>query len=249
MDKLKTLIKEPSFLRSSLFIVFNAFLLYVLFFAIKNADHIFSAITFAAGELINAFSVLFIGLIIAYLLNPLVTRIDEHLLRKAIIRNRHPERSTKKRESICRLVSIFITIFIVLAAFILIIYGFSAMILGQFVFTDMSKTVEAFMMNLANYETELKLWISEHFADGFLSEKIRELASIVIIWVSDNFSAAAAVETVSSAIGSIINFVIGLIISIYLLMDKELFINMWNKFLALIFPEKVSPCSNNQLFS
>lgn len=247
MKKIKTLINEPSFLRSSLFIVFNAFLLYVLFFIIKNIDHIVSTFANIISELTSAFSVLFIGLLIAYLLNPLVTRIDERLLRKAIVRNSDEGKSAKKREAICRLLSILITFLIVLAALILIIYGFTAMIMGQFVFTDISKTIETFVLNLANYETELKLWISNHFEEGFLSEKITEIASIIIVWFSDNFSASAAVTAVSDAIGSIINFVIGLIISIYLLKDKELFISMWNKFLTLILPEKASVALNGTL--
>ena len=65
MKKFKKMISEPSFLRSSLFIVFNAFLLYTLYFIIKNFDHIASAGTHAVGEIIAAFSPLFIGLIVA----------------------------------------------------------------------------------------------------------------------------------------------------------------------------------------
>ena len=247
MKKIKSLINEPSFFRSSLFIVFNAFLLYVLYFIIKNFDHIAIAASSAISHLISAFSVLFIGLIVAYLLDPLVTRIDEKLLQKALISNKNPERSLKKRESICRLLSILITFIIVLAAVVLIIYGFTAMILGQFVFTDIFATAETLIQQLISYETEFKLWISNHFPDGYIGEKVREIANIIILWVSDNFSAATAVNVVSSAIGSIINFVIGLIVSIYLLKDKELFIRIWNKFLALVFPERISKALNGTL--
>ncbi len=247
MKKFKALINEPSFLRSSLFIVFNAFLLYILYFIIKNFDHIAIAGADAVRHLLSAFSVLFIGLLIAYLLDPMVSRIDEKLLQKALISNRNPERSIKKKESICRLLSIFITFIIVIAAVVLIIYGFAAMILGQFVFTDVFATAETLLQQLTSYESEIRIWVANHFPDGFLGEKVMDIANIVILWISDNFSAAGAVNAISGAVGSIVNFVIGLIVSIYLLKDKELFINLWNRLLAITLPQKASCTLNNTL--
>lgn len=247
MKKLKTLISEPSFLRSSLFIAFNAFLLYVLYFIIKNFSHIATAAVNAGSQLLSAFSVLIIGLLVAYLLDPLVTRIDKRLLQKALISNKHPERDTKKKESICRLLSILITFIIVITAVVLIIYGFTAMILGQFVFTDIFATVETLLQQLAGYETEIRVWVANHFPDGYLAQKAMEVANIIIVWLSDNFSASTTITVISGAIGSIINFVIGLIVSIYLLKDKELFIKLWNNALELVLPEKASRTLNGTL--
>jgi len=247
MKNVKTLIKEPSFLRSSLFIVFNAFLLYVLFFIIKNFDHIAIAAASAIGQVMSAFSVLFMGLLIAYLLDPMVSRIDKKLLRRALISNEAHNKKSKKKESVCRLLSIFITFIIVIAAIVLIIYGFTAMILGQFVFTDIFATLDTLIQQLANYEAEIRLWIANHFPDGYLGEKVMEIANIVILWISDNFSASTAITAVSEAVGSIINFVIGIIISIYLLNDKELFIGLWNRGIKLILPEKACTTLNDTL--
>ena len=82
-----------------------------------------------------------------------------------------------------------------------------------------------------NYEIEFRAWVANKLPDGFISEKVMELVSLIVVWVSDNFSASATIAAISGAVGSIINFVIGLIISIYLLKDKEVFINIWKKFL------------------
>lgn len=247
MKKLKALIGEPSFLRSSLFIVFNAFLLYVLYFIIKNFDLIAVTAVNAARHLLSAFSVLFIGLLVAYLLDPLVTRIDQKLLQRALISDRRPERNTRKKESICRLLSILITFIIAIAAIVLVIYGFTAMILGQFVFTDIFATVETLLQQLAGYESEIKVWVSAHLPDGYLAQKATEVVNILIAWLSDNFSASTTITVISGAVGSIINFVIGLIVSIYLLKDKDLFIKLWNNTLDLILPKKAAATLNSTL--
>ena len=247
MKKLKNMINEPSFMRSSLFIVFNAFLLYVLFFAIKNFDSIAAAGTKGISTVIASLSPLIIGLIVAYLLDPLVTKFDQRLLQKALIRKENEAKNTFKRESLCRLLAILITFIIVIAAIALIIYGFAVMLLGQFVFTDIEATLLNVYEQFMNYEVEFRAWVANKLPEGFISEKVMELVSLIIVWVSDNFSASATIAAVSGAVGSIINFVIGLIISIYLLKDKEVFISIWKKFLSLIMPGRYADTVNSTL--
>ena len=247
MKKFKKMINEPSFMRSSLFIVFNAFLLYVLFFAIKNFDHIASAGTRGIGAVCAALSPLFIGLIVAYLLDPLVTKVDRKLLQRALITEKSEGKKKIKKESFCRLLAILITFLIVLAAIALIIYGFAVMLLGQFVFTDIEATLLNVYEQFMNYEVEFRAWVANKLPEGFISEKVMELVSLIVVWVSDNFSASATIAAVSGAVGSIINFVIGLIISIYLLKDKEVFISIWKKFLNLIMPGRYADVINSTL--
>lgn len=245
MKKIRNLISEPSFMRSSLFIVFNAFLLYVLYFTIKNFDHIAGAAANAIGLIVGALSPLFIGLIVAYLLDPLVTRIDRRLLQKAFIKD--PEKDNTKKESICRLISILLTFIIVIAVIVLIIYGFAAMLLGQFVFSDIFATIEKLIDYVIQYEADLKHWAAQALPEGFLSTKIMDVANMIISWISDNFNASSAVSIISGAVGSIVNFAIGLIISIYLMKDKDMFIRLWNRFLALTLPERASNIVNGTL--
>lgn len=247
MKNIKTLMKEPSFTRSSLFIVFNAFLLYVLYFIIKNFDVIAVTGSKAIGSVLAALSPLFIGLIVAYLLDPLVTRIDKRLLQRALAVQGKEGSKKIKRESLCRLLAILITFLIAIAAIALIIYGFAVMLLGQFVFTDIDTMFASLYDQIMSYEEEFRHWVANKLPDGFISEKITELVSLIVVWVSDNFSASATIAAVSGAVGSIINFMIGLIISIYLLKDKEVFINIWKKFLNLIMPDRYANTINNTL--
>ena len=80
MKKIKELLRDKTFTRGSLFIVFNAFLLYVLYFIIKNFGIISGAVAKGVATLLDAFWPLILGLILAYLLDPLVELIDRKLM-------------------------------------------------------------------------------------------------------------------------------------------------------------------------
>lgn len=240
MKNFKEVMKERSFMRGSLFVVCNAFLLYVLYFIIKNFDVIAVAIGKAGSSLISAFSPLFIGLLIAYLLNPLVTIIDRKLMQRMFFRIPDDPIKAEKRRGISRFISVLLTFLIVLAAIAAIIYGFAAMILGQLVFTDFSTTAEEVMKTFLNYEIELKQWVANNLPAGIMSDKLMEVANSIISWISENFSASTAITVVTGAVGSIVNVAIGAIVSIYLMKDRDFFLGLWRKFLHLTLPQKAN---------
>ena len=116
MKKIKEYMRDRAFIRGSLFIVFNAFLLYVLYFVVKNFSSIASSLGSGISALLSAFSPLFIGLIISYLLNPLVTLIDKKLMQKVFFRVPEDPLKAEKRRKLSRFISVLLTFIIVLAA-------------------------------------------------------------------------------------------------------------------------------------
>lgn len=240
MKNFKNLMKERSFARGSLFIVCNAFFLYVLYFLIKNFNHAAIAAGNVLSSLLSAFSPLFIGLIIAYLLNPLVTIIDRRLMQKFFFRLPEDPIKAEKRRNLSRFISVLLTFLIVLAAITAIIYGFAVMILGQFVFADFSSMWSSVLENFMRYEVDLKLWVSRNLPEGFLSDKLMEVANSIIAWISENFSATNAISAVTGAVGSVVNIAIGAIVSIYLMKDKDFFLSIWRKFLHLVLPQRAN---------
>ena len=240
MKKIKEYMRDRAFRRGSLFIVFNAFLLYVLYFVVKNFSSIASSLGSGISALLSAFSPLFIGLIISYLLNPLVTLIDKKLMQKVFFRVPEDPLKAEKRRKLSRFISVLLTFIIVLAAIAAIIYGFAVMIVGQLVFTNFSTTFNNVLQTFLSYEVDLKQWVSQNFPDGFLSEKVMDASNSVISWFSENFSASTAVSVISGAVGSVVNFVIGAIVSIYLMKDKDFFLSIWRKFLHLVLPQRAN---------
>ena len=130
------------------------------------------------------------------------------------------------------------TIIIVIAAIIAIIYGFTALLIGRLVFEDLSALMKDFVSAVVSYEDTFKNWIATRIPDGMLSEKLSEFANGIVGWISENISVTNVISTFTSIGGSVVNIVIGVIISIYLMKDKKFFLGLWRKFLHLTLPQK-----------
>ncbi len=237
MNKVKDMMKDNSFIRGSFFILFNAALLYAMYFIIKNIGWISEKFFFAIDALIAAFWPLIIGLILAYLLNPLSEFIDDKLVTRLI---RMPEDPIKaeKRQNLSHFISVVLTILIVIAAIIAIIYGFTVLLIGKVVFSDLSTLIHDFMTAALSYENTLRNWIATNVPNDMLSEKLGQAANMLIGWIGDNISFASVLGTFTNIGGSLLNVLIGVIVAIYLMKDKKFFLGLWRKFLHLTLPQK-----------
>jgi len=209
---------------------------------------LFSAIAFCIG-LINLNSVwafvikfvgiltpLIIGLCIAFILNPLTTLIEKRLL--GDLTKRFP----KKGKVAARGLSIFLSI--------IIVAGFIALLILLVVpevddaFTIISKTFPAsitkliFSINelLAKYEIDFK--IPSGGVSGWT-----DLLSTAKDYVKNAFESGALSDianTAISVISGLINFVLGLIFSIYVLMQKERICSFLSRFIRAYSKKKTA---------
>lgn len=239
MNKFKEMMRDNTFMRGSFFILFNAALLYIMHVVIKNFGSISTYILKGLDVLVDAFWPLVIGLILAYLLNPLSDMIDTKLINKLIKIPDDPIKAAK-RENTSHLISVLLTVVLVMAAVVALIYGFTVLLIGRVVFNDFSSLIDSFMAAALSYENTLKNWIATNMPDGMLSEKLGEAANYIIGWIAKNISVSNIVSTFSSIGGSVIDIVIGIIISIYLMKDKKFFLGLWRKFLHLTLPQKAN---------
>lgn len=239
MNKFKEMMRDNTFMRGSFFILFNAALLYIMHVVIKNFASISTYILKGLDVLIDAFWPLVIGLILAYLLNPLSDMIDSKLINKLIKIPDDPIKAAK-RENTSHLISVLLTVILVMAAVVALIYGFTVLLIGRVVFNDFSSLMDSFMAAALSYENSLKSWIATNIPDGMLSEKLSDAANFIIGWIAKNISVSNIISTFSSIGGSVIDIVIGIIISIYLMKDKKFFLGLWRKFLHLTLPQKAN---------
>lgn len=145
---------------------------------------------------------------------------------------------SERREGLRRLISVLLTVILVIAAIIALIYGFTVLLIGKVVFNDISALLEDFMAAIVSYEETFRSWIATNIPEGMLSEKLGELATFVIGWIGDNISVSNLISTFTNIGGSVIDLVIGIIIAIYLMKDKNFFLGLWRKFLHLTLPQK-----------
>ena len=237
MNKFREMMKDSTFIRGSFFILFNAVLLYILYAIIKNIGWVTGTVGNGINTIIEAFWPLIIGLILAYLLNPLSELIDNKLVAKLIKLPDDPIKA-EKRQGIRRLISVLFTVIIVIAAIIAIMYGFTVLLIGRVVFNDLSALTENFMAAIVSYEDTFRNWIATNIPEGMISEKLGEFATFIMGWMSENISVSNVITTFTNIGGSVIDIVIGIIISIYLMKDKNFFLGLWRKFLHLTLPQK-----------
>jgi predicted PurR-regulated permease PerM len=160
------------------------------------------------------------GAVLAYLLTPLVNGIEQGLVKTIFIKLNI---NHKKRQR--RLLSILITMALVCA----VIYGFFSIVIPQ-IYNSISTIIEQF----PSYVNTVTYWIAKLLEDNpeietyvmdiinkssidfqqFINSKLLPQLNNVIVVVS---------MSVYSVLKQVWNFIIGFIISIYLLGSKELF--------------------------
>lgn len=237
MSKFKDYYPDKQWWKLSLFIAFTAAILYALFFIIKNLNIIASMILAGLSSISAALTPLFIGLILTYLLSPLVDIINKKIMSKIIFTHTKTPSKLEKLEKTKRLISVLITYIIIIAIIVAIIYAFAVLILGQFVFADVNSMIKALTNYVSTYEANIKIWVAG-LPDMGIAEYVQTFANKGMIWLSSHFSAGAAIDQITQIGGNIVNLAIGTIVSIYILMDKAFFTKLWRKFLHLTLSQK-----------
>lgn len=238
MNTLRDALNEHKYLKYSLLIGANAALLYALYFIIKNFDLIWVNFWYGFCRIITALAPLWIGLIIAYIIHPLVGLVDKGLSKltfklpdKFILSNK----TTKAR----RLVSIILTLVLILALISALIYGLSLLILGDLMVDGIGAAINSIIDYVKSYEAVLEGWANK-LPDGELSNKLQEFAQAVVTWLADNLHMDYVINFIMNLGGGILNLALGIIVSIYLLFDKELFLGYVTRFAELTLPSSMS---------
>lgn len=178
------------------------------------------------------------GLVIAYLLSPIVNWFEHHLIVPICKKAKwEMNEKTKKRT---RTISVLITLIVFLGA----IYGLFAMILPQLI-----NSITSIAAQLPNYERNLEKLITKILADNkqietLITNMIKEYSGELDEWLNTNLVPHLNVvlkEVSVSLIGFVKvlwNFIIGIIISVYILFSKELFAAQSKKIVYAFFEEQ-----------
>ena len=239
MSKVKEMLSDWKYIRLCLYIVFTAALLYIIYLLIGNFDKVLITVSSIFGSLVSAFSPLIVGLIIAYLLSPLVEFVNHKLVSRFSFKTLNDPIKLEKRRGRQRTVSILITFLFIFLIICVIIYAFAFLIVGGLVFSSLQNMVDDIVNYFMKYETEIKGWTAAIPNSG-IEVRLQSYANDVITWIYNNFSAAGAINFISHIGGSLMNLVLGMIISIYLLKDKDFFLRLWRKALHLTLSMKAN---------
>jgi len=240
MSKIREMLSDWKYMKLCLYIVFTAALLYILYFIIKNFNDVLHGISAFFSSITAAFSPLIIGLIIAYLLSPLVEFINRKLVSRLFFNLPADPIKLEKRLGLQRTISILITFLIIFLIICVILYAFAFLIVGDLVFTSVQNMIESIIDYFLKYETVFRGWLEAIPNTTEIEERVQAFATDAVNWITDNFSTAAVFHFVAGLSGSILNTVLGVVVSIYLLKDKDFFLRLWRKALHLILPMRAN---------
>lgn len=219
-------------LTAFLVIAASIFLYYLMFHS--------SSIKANLGIFINILMPVVFGLVTAYLLTPVLNYIEHQILFPLC--EKCKIRETVKRNSIIRGIGILVTAFL----FFSLIYGLIAMLLSQIV-----PSIQSIASNFDTYINNFTKWLNDLLANN---KDIKDYAMNVIdkysaemeTWLNDTIltKSSELIKTVSlSVIGFlkvIWNFIIGFVISIYVLASKEKFAGQAKKIAYAFFERETA---------
>lgn len=245
MRGINGIFKDKRLSRYSLFIIVTMFFVYIFYFIIKNLNVILAACAGGIASFLGALAPLFIGIVLAYIIDPAVERIDGRFISR-IYKNLDDPVKNLKRQKRQRLISTLLTYLIIMAVVTALIFFFATLLVGKIKIESFSQMIESITSYIVSCEHAFKDWVANIPSD-VLSEKIAALGDTILKWLSHHFNAQNTIDQVTSIGGGIVKFLLGVIVSFWFVMDKVFFVRLWNRFFAAVLPGRGSEVLNKNL--
>lgn len=239
MSKLREILMDKQYLKASIFVSVTAISLYLIYLVISNFSFIFYSIKSAMLSLTSAFSPLLLGLLLTYLLSPLVEMIDHKLMGKLFPPKSSDPLRLERHTKLTRTLSILLTFLVILGVIFLILYAFTILILGHLVFFSLESMIDNLVLYFTEYE-QVIYDILQKIPTSGLDTNWQETINHILTWFSQIFNAGAAVNFIANIGNGILNLALGAVVSFYLLKDHDFFLRLWRKTLHLLLPMEQS---------
>ena len=198
---------------TALVVIFISILLVVIF---TNLPGFFTVLA-SIGKILSP---LITGVVIAFLLNPLVNFVDCRL--RPLLQKKLKAQTAKNLSRTAGIVMALIVAGI-------LVYGFFAMLLPQ-----LYESVMIIVDNAGTYFNSIETWATNVLEDnpdiqGYVDKGLEQLRGFIENWVKTTFLSdmSKLVTTVSTSVIAVVksltNFIIGLVASIYMLWSKDTF--------------------------
>ena len=186
----------------------------------------------------DVFSPLVIGLVLAYLMNPLMNFLDRRLKPFLLKRKMKQERAHK----LSRAVSL---IFALLVSLILV-YEFCALLLPQ-----LYDSIKGIVDNFATYYGSVQRWVTTLLADNptiqdYAVDMTNDLYTMLVSWVTTGLLpnietiVTSLTSSVMSVVGGALDLLIGLCAAVYMLASRDLFLAQSKKLVVALCREKTA---------
>ena len=242
MGRIKDFFRDETNRNRTIFITVNAVILALIYLLFQNIGKILSAVLHFFSGFFSALSPLFLGLVLAYLVAPVSEGIERRLAPRLTASG--PSKAsdsdplrTRKKEERCRLLSVLAAFFLLFLLGAFFLYAFASLITGGLRLLSLREMVAA----VYGYFSALHASITG-FLNEIPDEEIRRAAfscyHAAVSGISGNFSGIRLHRTLLRIGSGTVTFFLGVVISIYLLKDRDFFRHLRRKFLHLLLPQK-----------
>lgn len=222
---------DKKMIRYCLYIIITVISIYLGIIIISNFGNIFNSLIKLLTSFYLLIRPLIFALLIAYLLIPLRNFFEKIFKNNRLYKIKKPSRR--------RLLAVVLSYIFIIGIIIGIICGIYFMIGGQLSrntnFSNIISEVINYFKSDNSSTNSIKNTLNEldvPFLDSFKPYLI-ELVNKLQEYIINNFGSMTS--SIMSIGSSIFSFFIGLIISIYILIDSDYFINLWKKIYTVIF--------------
>lgn len=203
----------------------------VFYYFMFHSSNIMSGINTITGILMPVV----VGMVMAYLLTPILNFLEDRLM--IPLCNMWKIKESSRRNSVIRGIGILITEFL----FVALIYLLFAMLLSQII-----PSIQNIIINFDSYTDNITKWLNKILEDNpeleaYVIRNVDKYSVELEKWMNDLVftKSSSLIKTVSlsviNVLGVLWNFVIGFIISIYVLASKEKFAGQAKKIAYAIF--------------
>lgn len=212
---------------------FLVIVLSISFFLIAANFTVFEG---AIKKILKILNPIIIGLVLAYLLNPIMMFIEKKMIVPCFKKND----KLKDKSKLFRLISLIVT---------LLLAGLFVFALFSMVIPQLANSIEGVIKSLPQYMQNLDKWLTNLLSSNadlaaMLTDEFNDINGIVVEWAKANLlpkvnSIIGGVTT--GVIGAVImlkDLLVGIIISVYLLYAKEMFIAQSKKVIYAMFSLK-----------
>lgn len=233
MTKLRELLGNRHYLAICIYAAITATTLFVVYKILSNFQLVLHSVSMAFSSVTSALAPLLIGILIAYLMNPVVSLVDRRIMSKLFTKMPLDPKKAAKIKKRKKNLSILITFFIIGALVFVMMYALAVIVVGQLVFSSISNMIDSlwgYVLKNIGVIQELQ----QRLLGTGLDEKIQEIIESFFNWFSHHTDPAAILSAISNAGSIIFNIVLGIIVSIYLLIDREFFFGLCSKISLMV---------------
>ena len=185
------------------------------------------------SKFMNVISPLLFGAIIAYIMNPIMQLIENLMFRLLRLLKLEPKKPAA--HSAIRVISVFLAAFL----FFYVIYGLVSLLLPELI-----DSVRSIVTNYPTYESNVVNWFNQNIESENANETMAQVmvyADRLYDWIVTKMPTLDSIASnvtsgVIRFISFVLDFVLGLIISIYLLSKKEVIAAKGKRFMYGAFP-------------